>query len=84
VSASAPIAGAVAAPLLEVGDTEKSFAGVRALSGVSFAVRSGEAHALLSENGAGKPTLFKVVCGVRQPDGGAILIDGRATRFAAR
>ena len=70
------------APLLEVRDLEKSFPGVRALSGVSFDVSAGEVHALLGENGAGKSTLIKIVSGVYQPDAGEILIDGRAARFA--
>ena len=65
------------APLLEVRDLEKTFPGVRALYGVSFAVAAGEVHALLGENGAGKSTLIKIVSGVFQPDRGSILIDGR-------
>ena len=70
-------------PLLEVRNLQKTFPGVRALSGVSFGVRPGEAHALLGENGAGKSTLIKIVSGVYQPDAGEILIDGRVTRFAS-
>jgi rhamnose transport system ATP-binding protein len=71
------------APLLRVRDIEKSFPGVRALSGVSFDVRAGEVHALLGENGAGKSTLIKIVSGVYPPDLGSILIEGREVRFAS-
>jgi rhamnose transport system ATP-binding protein len=77
------VASGPAAPLLEVRDIEKSFPGVRALSGVSFEVRAGEVHALLGENGAGKSTLIKIISGVYEPDGGSILIGGRVTRFTS-
>jgi len=71
-----------AAPLLEVRDIEKTFPGVRALSGVSFDVRAGEVHALLGENGAGKSTLIKIVSGVYQPDVGSILVNGTQVHFS--
>ena len=77
------LASSPAAPLLEVRDIEKTFPGVRALSGVSFEVRAGEVHALLGENGAGKSTLIKIISGVYEPDGGSILIGGRETRFTS-
>ena len=55
---------------------KKSFGGVKALTGVSLAVRPGEIHALVGENGAGKSTLMKILSGAYQKDEGTIEIDG--------
>jgi ribose transport system ATP-binding protein len=67
--------------VLEVVDVDKSFAGVRALDGVSFAVRPGEVHALVGENGAGKSTLIKVLTGVHRPDSGEVRLRGEPVVF---
>ena len=73
-AAAAPSPGA----LLSLSGIVKSFAGVRALDGVSFDVRAGEVHALVGENGAGKSTLVKVATGAHLPDEGEVAIGGRA------
>jgi rhamnose transport system ATP-binding protein len=57
---------------LEFKDVRKSFGAVRALTGVTFSVREGEAHALVGENGAGKSTLLKILAGIVRPDGGEL------------
>ncbi len=63
--------------MLEIRSISKSFPGVAALSGVSVDIRPGEIHALLGENGAGKSTLMRVMCGILQPDGGRMSLDGK-------
>jgi ribose transport system ATP-binding protein len=68
-------------PLLKLTGIHKSFPGVRALDDIHFTLKAGEIHALLGENGAGKSTLMKVLCGIYQPDGGEIRIDGRVQHF---
>ncbi len=63
--------------LLTLTNINKSFAGVHALKGVSFELRSGEVHALVGENGAGKSTLIKVISGAHQPDSGTMHVAGQ-------
>jgi branched-chain amino acid transport system ATP-binding protein len=63
--------------ILVVRDLSKSFGGVRAVAGVSFAVAAGEMLALIGPNGAGKTTCFNLVNGQIVPDSGSIELDGR-------
>jgi len=60
---------------LAVEDLEFSYGDSQVLFGVSFAVRRGEALALLGTNGAGKSTLLRVVCGLERPAAGRVLVD---------
>lgn len=55
----------------------KRFGGVVANADVSLDLHSGEIHALLGENGAGKSTIMKILYGIVVPDEGEIEIDGR-------
>jgi branched-chain amino acid transport system permease protein len=66
------------AVVLEVRDLRVDFGGVAALRGVDLVVREGEIFAVIGPNGAGKTTLFNCVTGSVRPDGGEVLLDGRA------
>jgi ribose transport system ATP-binding protein len=63
-------------PLLELRSISKSFPGVQALDDVSFAIWPGEVHMLLGENGAGKSSLIKVLCGAYTANGGEFYFKG--------
>jgi len=67
--------------LLEVTDLEVSYAGVRALRGLSLTVSSGAIVAVLGSNGAGKTTLLRAISGTLPLqrgtiDGGSITLEG--------
>jgi rhamnose transport system ATP-binding protein len=62
--------------ILELRNVSKTFPGVKALDSVHFELRSGEIHALMGENGAGKSTFIKIITGVYHPDCGEIFING--------
>lgn len=47
-----------------------------ALKNVSFKIRAGEHVAILGRMGSGKTTLHKLILGLYQPTGGAVLVDG--------
>jgi neutral amino acid transport system ATP-binding protein len=65
--------------LLEVDGVSKSFGGVAAVAGTSFAVEEGSITALIGPNGAGKTTAFNLISGFLRPDRGAIRFAGRRT-----
>ena len=66
-----------AAPIVEVRDLTKRFAGLVALDGVSLALRPGRITALIGPNGSGKSTLVNVVSGIYTPSAGQVMLRGR-------
>lgn len=63
--------------ILEVRELKRYFGGVKAVDGVSMAVRSGTIHGLIGPNGSGKSTLVNVVSGLYAPTLGEMLFKGR-------
>ena len=68
--------------LLTVTGLTKRYGGIVALNDASFSARSGEVHALIGENGAGKSTFIQILCGAVRHDSGGILLDGADYRPA--
>lgn len=80
--------------LLEVKDLVKYFpikggilrrtvAHVKAVDGVSFAVKHGETLGLVGESGCGKTTIGRTILRLEKPTGGEVLFDGKPV-FQAR
>ncbi|SUC13936.1 D-ribose transporter ATP binding protein [Proteus vulgaris] len=68
-------------PLLELKDIDKSFPGVKALSGATLRIYPGRVMALVGENGAGKSTLMKVLTGIYKKDAGEVIYQGEHCSF---
>ena len=64
------------APALELHGLTRRYPGVLALDGVDLTLQAGEVHALAGENGAGKSSLIKILCGADRADGGRMMLFG--------
>ena len=69
-------------PILALTGVTKSFGPIEVLHGVDFALRPGEVHALIGENGAGKSTTMKILAGYLDPTGGDLTFEGQPMRFS--
>nr|WP_089399381.1 ABC transporter ATP-binding protein [Noviherbaspirillum humi] len=47
------------------------------VQGLDWTINPGECWSLIGRNGAGKSTLLRALAGLREPDGGEILLDGQ-------
>jgi ABC-type nitrate/sulfonate/bicarbonate transport system ATPase subunit len=59
-----------------------SFADVTALDGFDIEVGSGKTVAVVGPSGCGKSTLLELICGLRNPDSGSIVVGGEAAAAA--
>ena len=67
---------------VEIVDLVKSYAGRRAVDGLSLTLPQGEVLALLGPNGAGKTTTIEICEGFRRPDAGTVRVLGQDPRSA--
>lgn len=61
---------------IEVNGLSKSYGSVKALDHVSFSVGKGEVFGLIGPDGAGKTTMYHILCTLLLPDKGAATVDG--------
>ncbi|MBR1732877.1 MAG: ABC transporter ATP-binding protein [Alloprevotella sp.] len=61
---------------IEVNHISKSYGKVKALQDVSFSVQKGEVFGLIGPDGAGKTTLFRILCTLLLPDAGQATVEG--------
>jgi branched-chain amino acid transport system ATP-binding protein len=62
--------------ILATQDLSRHFGGLKAVEGVSLAVRQGDLHSIIGPNGAGKTTLFNLLSGILKPTRGRIYLRG--------
>jgi len=63
--------------VISIEQLSKTYAsGHPALKRIDLQIRQGEIFALLGPNGAGKTTLISIICGIVNPGGGRVLVDG--------
>ena len=61
---------------IEVNNISKSYGKVKALQDVSFAVEKGEVFGLIGPDGAGKTSMFRILCTLLLADEGTAMVDG--------
>ena len=62
---------------IEIRNLSKSFRGMYALDGLNMTVPVGAIYGFIGENGSGKSTTEKLICGHLVPDGGEIRLFGK-------
>ena len=62
--------------VIEVNHVSKSYGKVKALEDVSFSVGKGEVFGLIGPDGAGKTSMFRILCTLLLPDEGATTVEG--------
>ena len=63
--------------MIEINNLGFSYGAYTVLKNISLRVSEGNIYGLLGENGVGKTTLLSLLCGLKKPQEGSILVDGR-------
>ena len=61
---------------VEVLNICKNYGGVKALHEVSFSIKKGEVFGLIGPDGAGKTTMYRILCSLLLPEKGTAKVEG--------
>ena len=61
---------------IEVNNISKYYGKVQGLNNVSFSVKKGEVFGLIGPDGAGKTSMYRILCSLLLPDNGTAIVNG--------
>ena len=70
-------------PVVKATGIVKRYGHVTAIDHADFDLMPGEILAVIGDNGAGKSSIVKAICGALQPDEGETLIEGKPVNFSS-
>lgn len=70
-------------PIVQARGIVKRYGHVTAIDHSDFELRHGEILAVIGDNGAGKSSIVKAICGATIPDEGEVLIEGKPVNFTS-
>ncbi len=80
-SGGAPRSFESADVILRTEGITKRFGPLNVLEGIDMTLKRGEVLGLVGDNGSGKSTFVKILCGFQPQDSGRIFIEGKQVRF---
>jgi fructose transport system ATP-binding protein len=69
--------------ILKAERLKKNFGSVVAMDGADFDLKEGEILSVIGDNGAGKSTMIKALCGAITPDSGKIFYQNKEVQFTS-
>ncbi len=62
--------------MINISSLTKHFGKIHALDNINLEIEKGELLGLIGQNGAGKTTAIRIICGILKPDQGDVVVDG--------
>ena len=67
--------------MIEITNLSFSYKKTQVFSNISLSFKEGNIYGLLGENGVGKTTLLKLICGLQRPESGSCTVDGETSHL---